>query len=382
MGTATSNKTGKPNWIVKLIASGIIFSVLLVLTVILAELVCRQIPEFRRAGFEYDWNLVYRLKRNLTATKGYAMGKYPDRKPFQLTFNELGFRKDAFHYDPTVDQARIMVLGDSYTAGLDYPANEIFTNLIYDQFKNAGNEVQIMNVSCPAWAYDQYYTYWKTEGYKLEPDIVLLMVSPNDLREAYNKKIIQLDSVGNLKKKPALFPENERNGWRLACKSSFYQFLQQKIFDTKYGDFFRVFHFYPVNYGKEDKTNWDLPIFLKDPFEEVEASFELADKLVVELNKECKAKETKLMMSIIPTKTEFDGTLDTLKYESGKIARFTQEIADRENIPFLNLYQILSATENPNRIFMNWEFHFNAEGHQFVAEKLYPFLEKEIQIHQ
>ncbi|GJM32882.1 MAG: hypothetical protein DHS20C18_18830 [Saprospiraceae bacterium] len=353
-----------------------IFAFLILLALLLVlEVVFRFNPEYGRAGFAFDTQLVWRLNKGLVATKAYAMGQ-AGKEPFVLKFNNKGFRGEKFRKKKPANAKRILVIGDSYTAGLDYPDNEVFTGQLESALnESADTRYEVLNASCPAWGTDQQYAYWETEGHEYQPDYVLVMVAPNDIREMYNKKLVSIDEQGNITRKKATLPKKERLGWWLATRSSFYQFLQKKVFHTNYGDFLKVFHYYPVNYGIKDSADWDLPIFLKDPFPEVQASYQMCEKLLKTIDKDCKAMGAKLMLGIIPTKAEFDGTYEKLEEcQPGTVAVFLDSITRENQIPFLNLYNINAAEEDPLRIFMSWEYHFNKAGHDFTAKHLVPFV--------
>lgn len=363
---------------VKIVSALFMTAVFLLLGIIVAELVCRQMPEYARPGYEFDPTLLFRLKRDRTIEKPYAMGKVEGKGSFEMKINDYGFRNDAFNPRAEKKGKRILFVGDSYTAGLDYPKEEIFSNQVHQKLTIAGIEMEVLNASCPAWAYDQYYLYWTTEGYALNPDYLILMSAPNDIREAYNKHIMHLDEQGDLHHYPISYPREKLLGWKVANRSSFYQFLQKNVFKTDYGNFFQVFHTYPVHFGKEDADNWDLPLFMKAPFKEVTESYQLAEVLLKKLHQSCKEKGTQLILSTIPTTTDFDGKLDTARYQPGLPAAFMKAFAEKENIPYIDLYTALADSGDPLRIFMSWEFHFNKTGHEFVSHVVGEWLEKEL----
>ncbi len=358
---------------VKFTASFILFLLLLVVFILVAEVFCRMDDNYGRDGFQYDERLIWRLTKNFEATKPWGMGK-ANKPPFHLAFNEHGFRGDNFTKNKKQGKKRIMFLGDSYTAGLDYPEEEIFCNLIVKKLNESNGKYEALNASCPAWSTDQQYLYWKTEGRKYKPDYLILMTSVNDIREIFNKRLIELDENQNLKIHPVNIPFKEKIYWKLANRSSFFQYLRKKVLQTETGSFHHIFKHYPVNYGKEDQEDWDLPIFQSDPFDEVKQSFILFEKLIAELNYETKKTGTQLILSINPSTTEFNGSLNSPKYESGSVAKQLARISTAHQIPFLNLHDVLSQEADPMKIFMSWEFHYDDDGHQWIADQITDFL--------
>jgi len=201
------------------------------------------------------------------------MGRGAHGKTFSLELNKHGFRGATPSIKKSAGTTRIMVIGDSYTAGLDYPDEEIFTQMLESRLNAKNQNYEVINVSCPSWATDQHYLYWTTEGLKYNPDILILMASPNDIRETYNKKIFQLQSDNSLKQNKVWMHWKERTGWWLARHSSLFQYIQKEFLDKKFGTFTNIYKYYPVHYFQEDYKDWDRPIFLKEPFKEVRESY-------------------------------------------------------------------------------------------------------------
>ncbi len=361
---------------VKFTSTAIIILLFLSVAILVGEVICRMDDKYGREGFQYDEHLIWRLNRNFEASKPYGMGK-AGKPPFQLVFNENGFRGKNFEEKKEKDTKRIMFLGDSYTAGLDYPENEIFCNIVVKNLNNTSEKWEGLNASCPAWSTDQEYIYWKTEGKKYKPDYLLLMTSVNDIREAYKKKLIELDFQQNLKLNKVSLPFKEKIYWKLANRSSFFQYLKKKVLQTETGSFHRIQQYYPVNYGIKDADDWNLPIFLADPFDEVEHSFVLFEKLIAALNYEAKKTGTQLLLSINPATTEFNGNLKDPKYQPGIVSKHLARIAQAHKIPYCNMYEMLAEEEDPMKIFMSWEFHYDDDGHQWIADQLTKFVKQQ-----
>ncbi len=364
----------KRKTIIRLTAFSIITLLFVALALAGLEVCFRFDNQYGRAGYVFDENLIWRLNKNLIAEKKYAQGKVPDKPPFTLRFNNRGFRGAKLKKLKLDGVKRIMILGDSYTAGLDYPDEEIFTAQLENLLNKRGDEkYEVFNVSCPAWGTDQHFVYWETEGKYYHPDYLIIMIAPNDMREMYNKKLVVLDEQGEIKVNKARFPGKDRIGWKLANRSAFFQYLQKKVLKSNLGDFFKIFQAYPVNYGKKDSTDWDMPIFLKDPFQEVEETYQLFDKILLRMIESCEASGTTLFIGKIPTKSEFDHSYETEEHSPEKITEMIAQIAGNHQIPFLNLNEILKKDDDPLRVFMSWEYHFNKEGHDFTAKHLYQF---------
>ncbi len=361
---------------VKITAYVLFLGLFVAVALLATEVYFRFQPDYGRAGFSYDPVLFYRLTPGLVAQKPYAWGKV-GREPFVLRFNKQGFRGPNFKKTKPEGVTRILVLGDSYTAGLDYPDDEIFTTQLAQQLTAAGQKVEVLNASCPAWGGDQEYLYWRDEGKALKPDLLVVVFSPNDLREMWNKGLVRMGADGGLIVKAPVLPKEELNGWKWASRSSFYQYLQKKYYETQYGDFLRVFNFYPVNYGFRDSTDWDMPLYLSASFPALDSSYVLYERLLKEMQQDVQGWGGKMALVKIPTRYEFDESY-TKEADLSPTAVETRiaDLTTRNNIPFLNLNQSLRAdtTATPMRIFMDWEYHFDKDGHDFTASQMAPFL--------
>src|SRR5262245_38987820 len=107
------------------------------------------------SGIAYDENLGWKLKKAHRWTINGA-----NHEKSYVSSNASGFRDIERSIAKPPGRKRIMFLGDSYTAGLHYPNETIFTQRFaqaLDQLAAQRNRFEIMNVAVPAWATDQQY---------------------------------------------------------------------------------------------------------------------------------------------------------------------------------------------------------------------------------
>jgi len=163
--------------------------------------------------------------------------------------------------------------------------------------------------------------------------------------------------------------------WYLSNHSNFYQSYQKENY-TWNGHFYKIYDKYAVNFGKKDSSDWDMPIFLNEPFEEVKIAYQLYEELLDEFLKICQQKNITVLVGIIPTKFEFTGRFTTEEHSPGIPAHFLDSICAMKNIPFINLYKTMSAvTDDKMSYYNDWEFHFNAKGHRFTGKNMSLFFE-------
>jgi len=323
------------------------------------------------SGIAYDENLGWKLKK----AHRWTINDANHGKSYVST-NASGFRDIERSIAKPPGRKRIMFLGDSYTAGLDYPNETIFTQRFakaLDQLAAQRNRFEIMNVAVPAWATDQQYLYLKGEGMKYRPDYVFLMVAPNDIRESYGKRLFSLVNQRLVENGRPSVPWKARLYWFLANHSCAFQHWQSKS-KSKYGSFADIFQYFPVSFPVGSEVSSDKHLFLRDAPPEIKTAKDLFKTLLLKINQLCKENHCKLLVSIIPTKIEYDGSLNETRHQPGAIADYVETLAAENYIPFLNLVRALNLQEkDPMSIFISNEYHLNDYGHAFVARNLVSF---------
>ena len=289
--------------------------------------------------------------------------------------NSEGFRDRTFKKKKKEGVTRIMVLGDSYAAGVRIDQDKVFPRLLENYLNTKGSrQYEVLNVSVSAWATDQQLHYYFKEGKAYQPDYVLMMVAPNDLRESYNKKWVTLGE-NSIAWKPTAFSKKEIIRWNLASHFRLFNYFEHRWMSVEHGDINWIFEKYPVNFGKQDEDHWDLPLFLYEAFEEVHYSkFQFLITLKL-FNEEVNSNGSKLLVSVVPTQMEFDGTLSGDLYNRGGIANEIADYCSKYDVPYLNLYNKSALLSNPNALYLSDDFHFNEQGHAFVARELLYFFE-------
>ncbi len=87
------------------------------------------------------------------------------------TRNAKGLRGSRdFDYAKTPGTRRVVVLGDSFTYGLDVADEETYSA----QIERAQPNVEVLNFGVNGYGTDQQYLYWSHEASRYRPDVVLL----------------------------------------------------------------------------------------------------------------------------------------------------------------------------------------------------------------
>ncbi len=109
--------------------------------------------------------------------------------------DENGFRADpqASPSDSTEPQTTVLLLGDSFTFGAGNQFDEIWPTLLADKMRDTGQPVRLINAGVPGYNTAQQALYLERLSDEYQPDVVVVMLLPNDLFA--NKPIATVDGV-------------------------------------------------------------------------------------------------------------------------------------------------------------------------------------------
>jgi len=91
-----------------------------------------------------------------------------------LRFNYRSLRDVDHEYARTPGQARVLFLGDSFTAAWQVPLEQSFVGQLRRSL--ASQPVELINAGWHGWGTDRQWLFYRTEGYKYAPDVVVLQV--------------------------------------------------------------------------------------------------------------------------------------------------------------------------------------------------------------
>jgi len=120
---------------------------------------------------------------------------YPFYETLLIT-NSKGFRGPDFPYEKSPETKRILVLGDSVTANVAAPDEAMYTTILQKRLReNSRQNWEVINRGIEGWGTDNEYSYLVKEGYKYQPDIVILEFTVgNDFLDVFLKNISMLQN--------------------------------------------------------------------------------------------------------------------------------------------------------------------------------------------
>jgi lysophospholipase L1-like esterase len=173
-------KTTKNSWLVYIVLP--LTSVLLTFCAVeLLMSVFRPVPYSLEVNglYESDPYTGDRVKPNYS-------GVYPSGIPAR--FNSLGLNDEERTYNKKAGTFRILVLGDSFTAGSNLYREQVYPFLLEKLLnKTCKIPIEVINAGVDGWDPFQYAQYYEHYGRKFEHDMVLVgLYIGNDIYEAFS----------------------------------------------------------------------------------------------------------------------------------------------------------------------------------------------------
>ena len=150
-----------------------------------------QIANFWKFDSRYGW-------AHIPGTSGPF-----DSYGFQTTvrINANGFRGPEVLYARTDERRRVLILGDSFVWGFGVNEQEMFTTRLEEILPG----LEAVNLGVSGYSTDQELLLYQNEGYKYQADMIVILVTGNDLQGitepviffSYAKPVFRLES-GNL----------------------------------------------------------------------------------------------------------------------------------------------------------------------------------------
>ena len=97
-----------------------------------------------------------------------------------VKINSNGLRDREIPYERTGPARRILMLGDSFTEGWGVPFDQTFSKRIEGLYAARGTNAEVINTGVGNYNTIMEVEYFLKEGYKYQPDVVVLNYIPND----------------------------------------------------------------------------------------------------------------------------------------------------------------------------------------------------------
>ena len=324
---------------------------------------------------------------------GWTLASQPVRHKtfeFDVTYNLTARRMNDEWSAADASKKRIVVLGDSHTFGYGLSGKNAWPNVLEQDLSERKAEpdtppVVVYNLGVPGYGVDQYYLRLREDGWRLNPSIVVLGFSPNDiigiLGNPAGRSYFTIDQDSG---------ELVENTGRAvpAVKSanfSFVQLLQRSIFVRQ---LVRTSAFYWFAARFQEATGraaWPTkePFFRKVPNAEEQHSWELIQKLIERIYADCEARGVPLVVVFIPHLYHvyddlWDSSLGNFPadYDRMIMNKLLADLVVKTNGHFVDPSAALkSFVETTGKwVTFKYDGHINSEGSEIIAREVADYL--------
>jgi len=354
-------------------------------------------PGHHKLFCEYDSILGWKHKP-LASTRNIGSEYAVD-----IRFNSKGIRGDEYPYDKGDHEYRLLILGDSFAEGYNVAFEHLFSEVLKsnltEHLKKTGTTCQVINTGTGGWGTDQEYLFYMNEGFKYDPDAVILMFYENDVW--YNtqnkywrgyKPKYRLES-GQLTLTNVPVPQiglsrglsdTDLLEW-LSFNSYLYSFLRNKAKNISFVRNWVLGLEFPREYGVWGRT-YDT---------EIKLAWDTTERLIVDLKKQAIENGSRFIVFNIPNiacvyKDKWDSTkklyaLDEAEWDIDQPSKEIRRICLKNMIDLIDptsqmIEQARLATSPGEKLYFSIDEHWTVRGHNLVAEIMGRYLmEKHLQ---
>jgi hypothetical protein len=314
----------------------------------------------------------------------------------ELAINSLGLRDRERAYQASPGTARILALGDSFLEGYSVPLEATVTQVLEKSLQRPGCPVEVLNGGTSAYSTDQEYLFYREEGHRYGPQVVVLFFYYNDVyfntRGSYfgNPK----PRLGFRGPRPeprrevsepepaeerAVDPEPPPSG------SALYAWVRDRLLrgaPKAYNALARLGVWEPI---RVVPPRIEMKVYKRKPTPEIEIAWTVTRRILEALRDEVGSHGARLVVVYVPSRMEVndrDWELTRIRYgldekwERGLVGERLRGIAAAADIPLLDLTPALRREERGflGGPYYRYDGHWNALGHRVAAGELGAFL--------
>lgn len=297
-----------------------------------------------------------------------------------ISFNSYGFYDDDWPVQKTGD-IRILVIGDSFTAGFNVPFEENYARQLEHILQKNGYSADIMVAGLASWDTSTELKFLERIGLKFKPDIVIIQMYGNDIRSSYLRGLFSLNGNKLVDNTPVNIPLRKRFMMHMSTKSV--------VFKRAY-DFF-IFNpiakrTVPSLLGESYIEGYKMPkcddcnLFLNEPNPAYAKGYNLTYKLLEKFGQMSKTYNFKPALLIIPLKEQVSDLHwnELLMKSEGNRSRMLRDLNQRKivsnapgNMLIIDPYPILRIEDKNNSFYFEDDSHTNENGNRRIAEIIY-----------
>ena len=287
------------------------------------------------------------------------------------TINIHGLRDRDYPCRKEPGTFRILALGDSYTEGLQFELDKIWTKLLEQMLNKdeSGVKYEVINAGRSGMGTGTEYLYYMSEGWKYNADLVLVLFIPNDV------------SDNSPELSHALQPYFRLLAGELVLDDSFSRtssYRLRKVLNRLARASY-LFEFARKTYADRERR---LPVIAHDRLPKEESAIEVTQALYRALSLAAVQHGSQFAVAIGTSDDESVWTDDNSKLHdlTSRANEIMVEFFEREQLRYLNLRPVLKAFSTGHVAIIHGcaengrRGHWSEVAHTVAADALYKFL--------
>jgi len=315
----------------------------------------------------------------------------------EVAINGHGLRDKERDYQAPPSTFRVLALGDSFIEAYSVPLPASVTQVLEASLDRPGCRTEVLNGGTAAYSTDQEYLFYREEGTRYAPDVVVLFFYFNDvlfnaLADHFGTPkplLVARDGGLVIANDPVPPPPRPRVPLPPAAEAAAPERPRSVLFDWVRQ---RLRRGAPGAYAALARTGlWPVPrvesphdqlkVYRTRPIGDIEAAWEATATILTVLEREAKSDGANLLVAYVPSRMEvsdrdWDLTqrrygMEAGKWDRGRVVQRLAEIGRTAGFPVLDLTGPLRAAQG------TWagpyyvdDGHWNALGHRVAAQEV------------
>lgn len=289
-----------------------------------------------------------------------------------VSINSRGLRGPEIPYERTPGRTRIALLGDSFAWGFGVSDDEMLSHRLGTELDG---DVEVLNMGTVGYGTDQELLFYRTEGRRYEPDLVVLVFCSNDVannasdRDRWYGKprfVLEGDSV-----RLTNVPVTEDVSWD-AWLTEYNPDRPPREGRVPWRRRIRTYGFLLERWAAlQRRLEITRPGLFADGYPGSQESWRLTFRLIEALRREVEADGAGFVVVTVPR-------LEQMRFSSWIRPNVTlASFCAGAHIPFFDFLPSFRRAPDAESMFFPVDGHWNAAGHRFAAERLAEFLVSE-----
>jgi hypothetical protein len=313
-----------------------------------------------------------------------------------VRINSKGLRDKEYSYKKEENIFRILVLGDSFTEAFQVPLNDSFCKVLERRLNQENRRFEVINAGLGGVGTDYELLFLKREGFRYDPDLILVAFFPNDVLENYRSKEI----LNSMEGEQALYYGKE--GFAVTLK----QFLAEHSHAFNYFGLLAIEHIPGLTHLLVDlqligavpveKEANGIPLHYSVLAEEyssqIKEAWMITALIFEKLAKEVRTRDDRLAVVSIPYREQVYESLwdqqltrPEMRQRKWDLSKPDELLAERLHsigVPLLRLLPEFKKFSRHQALYYGVDGkisdgHWNVAGHQLAGRLIYQWLVRE-----